>query len=177
MVTVDGREFTAVIYQKGDFFPLAGQFSLGSTNAHYYEAMTPVTVIRIRKDRLLTFYKQNPEALLENAAKLAVRFLGIQTRMEHMVLSDASTKVAAIILICAERFGKVSSLGVLLPVPLRHKDVASLVGISRETASIELKKLERLGIIRKRRGFINVKNIGKLRKNSKFSHTGNNGYL
>lgn len=167
VVTIDGREFTAVIYQKGSFFPFAGQFNLQSTNAHYYEAMTSVTLIRIKKDRLLTFYKQNPEVLLEAAAELAVRFSGLQTRMEHLVLSDASTKVASIILICVERFGKKSSQGILIPVPLRHRDIASLVGISRETASIELKKLERLGIIQKRRGFINVNDVGKLRKNSK----------
>jgi len=47
----------------------------------------------------------------------------------------------------ADRWGKVRSDGVLLPITLSHAVLAELVAARRPTVSSELKKLERSGTI------------------------------
>ena len=51
-----------------------------------------------------------------------------------------------------------------IPIPLTHNDVAHIVGVARETVSIELKKFFDKGIINHTGKFILIKNKNKLAK-------------
>jgi len=87
-------------------------------------------------------------------------------RMEYLVFGNAYAKVASIIIICAERFGRKRGKKIVIQVPLTHNDIANLVGITRETASLELKKLENKGLIDYERHLLLVKNLKGLREES-----------
>ena len=84
--------------------------------------------------------------------------------MEYLVFGNACNKVASILLICAERFGQKMAYGTLITIPLTHKNIANLVGITRETTSVEIKKFEKKGLIAYRGRLIVVKNEDLLRK-------------
>lgn len=84
--------------------------------------------------------------------------------MEYLAYADADQKIASIILICADRFGKEINGTIKIEVPLTHKDLANLVGITRETASVSIKKFERKGLIENKSKTIIVKNRKLLEK-------------
>lgn len=162
-ISEKGEELTFVILKKGDFFP----FTFGSGaihNSYYLEAITQVEILRTSKDRFLEFIRENPDIYYELTNNILARVDGLLTRMEHLVFGTAYTKIATTLLMCAKRFGEQNGSEVIVRVPLTHQDIATLVGITRETTSLEMKKLEKKGILRRQRKLIVIKNIHLLEK-------------
>ena len=71
------------------------------------------------------------------------------SRIEHLVFSDAYRRVISVLLYIAKHFGKSKdSRIVIVDHRFTQQDIATLVGVARETASIELVKLEKKGLIK-----------------------------
>lgn len=160
-ISKEGEELTLIIFKPEDFFPMHWVFNNGS-NSHYFEAMSAVELSRCPKEDFLAFIKVNPEIFLELTAHIVLRLSGIMQRMEYLAFGNAYEKVASILQILSERFGKKEGKNIIIQVPLVHRDIAELLGITRETASIELKKLEKEGSISHKKHLIIVRNIKKL---------------
>lgn len=86
--------------------------------------------------------------------------------MEYSIFGNAYNKVAAIILICVERFGLIGKKSIVIQVPLTHQDIANLLGLARETVSIEMEKLQEKGLIKHLGKYLVVKNIQRLKEES-----------
>ncbi len=164
-ISKEGKELTLIIFKPEDFFSITWVFN-DSPNSHYFDAMSVVELWRCPKEDFLVFVEANPEVFLELTSHIVLRLGGIMQRMEYLAFGNAYEKVASIITICAERFGKKEGKNIIIQVPLVHRDIAELLGITRETASIELKKLERKKIIAYHDKFIIVKNQSKLKEES-----------
>ena len=157
-----GQELSLIIFKPGDFFPMIWTFK-DVIPSQYCETMTSVELYRTSKEKFKEFVQENPEVLWDVTGKILIRLLGLLERMEYMVFGNAHQKVASILAICAERFGVKKGREVIVKVPLTHRDIASLIGLTRETTSIELKKLQQLKIISKKEGLFSVTNIEKLK--------------
>ena len=70
------------------------------------------------------------------------------TRMEHLVFSDAYRKVISVLLYITKHFGEKHAKGIIVNHRFTQQDIATLVGVARETASIEMVKLEKKGFIK-----------------------------
>lgn len=164
-ISSDGEEFTLIVFKPGDFFPL--QWAINDKpNTHNFEAMTSVELYRAPKEKFLEFLKEEPEVLLVSTAGIITRLGGLMDRMEHLVFGNAYERVASILYIFAERFGEKEGSSVVIPMPLPHRCVASLVGMTRETVSVEMKKLQDKNLISTRGSIIYVKDLPKLQEES-----------
>lgn len=135
---------------------------------YYVEAISPTELRLAPRDEFIKFIKSNNDVLFELTSKILIRLGGLLRRMEYMVFGNAHNKVASIILICAERFGQKTISGeTIIGVSLTHKDIADLIGVVRETVSIEIKKLEKEGIIGYRGRHIFIKDPRRLKAKSK----------
>ncbi|MEX2028000.1 MAG: Crp/Fnr family transcriptional regulator [Candidatus Curtissbacteria bacterium] len=164
-VSKNGEELTLIIFKPGDLFPITWAIN-DTLNLYFLEAMTVVEVRKAPREGFLSFARGSPEIYFELSSRMMSRLDGLLRRMEYLVFGNAYAKVASIILICAERFGEAGRGGVAIQVPLTHNDVASLVGVTRETASVEIKKLKDRGLIANKGKKIIVKNASGLRKAS-----------
>lgn len=165
----NGGEFTFIIYRKSDFFPIAWTFN-ETRKPYFIETITPCIIYKRTKQDFLNFLLKNPEVMIFIAGKITRRFDGLLERMEHMAFGNAYQKVCSILVILSERFGKeTNKKNIIIDIPLTHKDLANLLGVARETVSIELAKLKRDGDIRSVGKRICVKNIDKLKENSLIS--------
>lgn len=164
-ISREGQELTLIIFKQNDFFPLGWAIN-NLPDSYCLETMTPVELWRAPRDQFLSFIKANPDVFFELTSRILVRLGGLLQRMEYLVFGTAYQKVASIMVICAQRFGLGKGKGIKICVPLTHKDIANLVGITRETASVEMKKLERKGLIDCRGHLIIVKNPEKLKEES-----------
>lgn len=165
-VSPEGEELTLIIFKKGDIFPITwavNGFSRASAKNYYLESMINCELKRASKSSFINFIKSNPDAMFELTLRLTERLNGLLLRAESFVFGDAGNRVASILLICAERFGKKTEQGVEIEVPLTHGDIASLIGVARETASIELKKFEKNGLLGHKGRFMVIKNQRRLR--------------
>lgn len=162
-ISEQGEELTLTILKPNDFFPLT--YGLNTTpNPYYLEAITPLEFWRAPQEHFLDFIKINPDVYFELTNRILIRLDGVLTRMEYLVFSNAYTKIAATLLVCAKRFGETRGENVVLQVPLTHKDIATLVGITRETTSLEMKKLEHDGYVGRDGRFLIIKNMKRLEK-------------
>lgn len=165
-----GEELTLLIFKKGDIFPISwavDKYSQTNQKNYYLEALTDCELNRVKRDEFLNLIKSDPEILFELTSRISERLNGMLLRAESFVFGDAGNRVASILLLCAERFGRKVDFGVELQVPLTHSDIASLIGVARETASIEIKKFEKKGLIGYYGRLLVIKNARELRKESR----------
>ncbi len=173
-ISEQGEELTLTILKPKDFFPLTFGMINSSRHSYYLEAITSLEIWKVNIDQFHQFINNEPEVYLELTKKVFVRFNDIVSKMEYLVFNNAHTKIMATIISCAQKFGEKYGDDILINVPLTHKDIATLVGITRETTSLEMKKLEKLGYITRHGKCMIVKNLNKLEKEIKIQTGRNN---
>lgn len=167
-VSQQGEELTLIILKSGDFFPFLWKIDEIPSN-FYLEAITSLEVARLPQKEFTQFLESHPRVFNGLVNHLLVRFSGLLTRIEYLVFGNAYCKVASTILVCANCFGTHQGKDVVLDLPLTHKDIANLVGITRETTCLEMKKLERKGLLYHRGRSLVVSDIERLEKESLLS--------
>ncbi|MFH1186560.1 MAG: Crp/Fnr family transcriptional regulator [Candidatus Levyibacteriota bacterium] len=168
-VSREGKELTTSIYKPLDIFSL-GWVVNNSQVRYFVESITPVEVYRAPKDEFLHYIINQPGASIKLISRLLNRLDAFSQRMENFVFGGAGERVASILLILTDRFGKQKSNGICIQIPLTHKDIASLLGMARETISTEMKNLEEKKIFSYSNRKILIKNIKQLKRESSFSH-------
>lgn len=165
-ISKNAQELTLIIFKTEDIFPLRWTITK-IPNFYYLETITPVKLYRAPRKDFLKFIKNNNDILFEISSRILLRLDGLLKRMEYAMFGNARSKVASILLICAERFGKRDKAGnIVIQVPLTHHDIARLIGMARETVSIEMKKLQEMSLIKYRGKYLAVKDIQGLVKES-----------
>jgi CRP/FNR family transcriptional regulator len=162
-ISVDGREFILFIFQPKDIFSYSWIYN-AVPNEHSFKAMADCVVLEKSREGLLVFLEQNPDVQFMISQNIVKRMRGLMQRIENMAFASAFQKVGKIISILAERFGKETEKGVTIPLPLTQQDISELIGLSRETTSIEIKKLMDMGILTRASGNYSITNLKKLEK-------------
>lgn len=168
-VSSEGKELTLIIYKPGNFFPLLTALQPNKAYPYYVETLTPAEVISVPLNLFIALFKDNPDLLMGIANEIMSRLDGALKRMEYMAFGNVYQKIASILMLVADRFGKPFSLdnsdsSTIIDLPLTHKDIGLLIAATRETVSMEIKRLEKKGIIGYKGRNIIIKNIKLLEK-------------
>ena len=164
LVSAEGQELTTIIYKPRDLFPLLWVLE-NKISQRYFETMTPAVLQRAPRDTFIKFIESEPQVFFKVISRVLNRVNAISERLEYLAFGNAYTKVASILYILAERFGEKRGGGVVIQLPLTHKDLASLLGLARETVSIGMEQLKGKGIITYN-GHIVIKSLKRLGKES-----------
>ncbi len=164
-VSSDGRNFNLFIFEPGDLFSYNWIYNK-TPNEHTFKAMTDCTAYEKTREELLLFLEQNSDVQFMISQKIVKRMNGLIQRMEHMAFGTAPQKVSSILSLLGERFGKSTPKGIVIPIALTQQDVSELIGISRETTSIEIKKLLDSNVISRHSGHYIINNVEKLNDNA-----------
>ncbi len=119
----------------------------GTPNVYYFEALTPVEVGRAPREQVVSFIKDKPTVLFELMSELIEDYAESLTRIENLVFSDAYRRIISVLLYIAKHFGEAKNEGVIVHHRFTQQDIATLTGVARETASIEMVKLEKKGLV------------------------------
>lgn len=162
-ISEHGVELTITILKSTDLFPFIFNLKdLQLNKTYYFEALTQVIIWKIHTRKFYKFLRNNPDIYSEIINDVLIGYNDTLSKLENFVFNDAYTNIIASIISCAKKFGKLKGDDILLTVPLTHKDIAALVGITRETTSLEMKKLEKQGYISRLGRYLLIKNIKKL---------------
>lgn len=167
-VSQDGKELTMVIYKPGEFFPVVWTFFGQKPSIYSYEAITDSQILRAPREKFIEFINADKEISLEVTKGIIRRFQTALRRMQYLTFGNASAKLASILLICCRDFGIEKNNEVEIQIPLTHKEIASLVGVARETVSLELKKFDRKGLIGYNNRLVVIKDKEGLEKKAIF---------
>ncbi len=134
----------------------------GTPNVYYFEALTPVEVGRAPREDVVNFIKDKPGIIFELLSELIEDYAESLTRIEHLVFSDAYRRVISVLLYIAKHFGEEVNNTIVVHHRFTQQDIATLVGVARETASNELSKLEKKGVIKYVKHSMIFKDMDKL---------------
>ncbi|GAC1386932.1 MAG: hypothetical protein NVS1B7_6640 [Candidatus Saccharimonadales bacterium] len=147
-ITTQGEEKPLSFDIQMEIFPLAWVFGKAPRSMYYHEAFTDVELYCIPRDDLTNFLHNHNEVLKEYFDYFVGRYLNFQLQVNALEQSKAASKVLNTIHFLCLRFGKdVKEDLVKIQLPLTQQDLANFMGLTRETTGIELKKLQRQGIL------------------------------
>ncbi|MBI5236677.1 MAG: Crp/Fnr family transcriptional regulator [Deltaproteobacteria bacterium] len=138
----DGRELTIDILEPGDIF---GELSMTGeqereTNA---VAMEDSLICAIKRRDFEDFIGKMPELSLSITKWMGIRLRRIENRLGAMVFQDVRTRLIVLLRDLSQRHGAPADNGRRIELLLSHKDIAALIGASRETVTLELNNLKR----------------------------------
>lgn len=160
-ISKTGFELSLHILKPISYFPMVWAIN-GTPNVYFFEALTPVEVGRAPREQVVNFIKDKPTIIFELMSELLEDYAETLTRVEHLVFSDAYRRVISVLLYIAKHFGETHNKGTIVHHRFTQQDIATLVGVARETASNEMVKLEKKGLVKYIDHSILFENLQKL---------------
>lgn len=147
-INIEGAEQLVWFGAEGDFFPLPWIFSISRSTKFFYSAFSDAEVYVIPRGEFISFLKTQPEALFSMTRRIVARYYDQMRRLNASGKPKADQKLTHLLHFLAMRFGYSNKHKDLeINIPLTQQDIANLLGITRETTAIELRKLKEAGFI------------------------------
>ncbi len=157
-LTAMGEEKPIMYDIKDDMFPIGWIYGKIKYAQYYYEAFTDCEVYCVPREEFTNFIKKNPADLYNVFSHFVGRYLNYQMRINALEQSKANAKVINTLHFLCLRFGRdIKTDVVRIELPFTQQDLANLMGLTRETTGIELKKLQRQGVLTYKKQYYIVK--------------------
>jgi CRP-like cAMP-binding protein len=161
--SVNGDEIIPAIFTKGDFF---GEMSLldGMPRSADAVAMEPCELLVLNRSDFLDFLKGNENVIQSILAALSIRLRRTDDLLEDTCFLNISARFAKKLVELAEDHGEQDGNLILINLDLKQRDLASMVGATRESINKELRLLREKGLISMTGNQIQIYNLELLRK-------------
>lgn len=125
------------------------------------EALTPLVVYRIPSNQVLEAGSSNPQLGMFLVDTVLRRKQMLERRLELIAAHDVERRILLVLADLAGRGERDPEGGYSLP--LTQRDVANLIGATRETTSLMLNQMERNGLLSLSRGKVMIPSPSRLR--------------
>jgi CRP/FNR family transcriptional regulator len=146
-LTEDGKEVTVAVLGRGDLFGEESIFS-DRPRTTFAVALDDTLLCMARADDLFAMLESQPKVALNVAKVMSERLVELQSTVEDLAYARLSERLVNLFNRLAIEHGRPVEGGVEITIRLTHADLASLVGSTRETVSLELARLIRSGRLR-----------------------------
>lgn len=132
----------------GDVFPETWLFGKTTSTLYYYETMEDSEILTTERTVMLNLIDSNPLFQKQVLNYFIDSYTGLLMQVTALSQSRAGDKLLLILFYLMFRYGKENKPGSYqLNLHLTHAMVGSMIGMTRETATVELGKLRRKGIV------------------------------
>lgn len=143
-----GEEQVVGFRTKGDMFPETWIFGKTSSALFYYEALEDSEVLTVEKPVLLELIDTNPDIKEQIFDYMVGGYTGLLMQITALEQSRAAEKLLLMMYYLMFRYGKQTTAGVYrVDLRLTHTTLGSLMGLTRETTTMELGRLKRKKVI------------------------------
>ncbi|MCM3766608.1 Crp/Fnr family transcriptional regulator [Neobacillus niacini] len=140
---VNGKEQIVAIMKKGEMFPHVGFFRKGDYPA-YAEVLEPSTLIAVPISQFENVLIENPELCIKVFKVLGEKIVDLQNRLEEQILNNTYEQIVKLLIRLAQKHGTEQEDGtILLKSEFTNKDLANMIGTTRETISRTLTKMKK----------------------------------
>ncbi len=147
-IDYDGKEQFINLESVGSTFPRLWIWGKESSSHYYYEALSDCDIYVLPKPAYINFVMSDPELQKAEMASILNDYANSNTRLNALLYTRASDKIAHIIKYLANTYAPDSKNETLkINIKLTHQHLASLTGLTRETVSVELNKLKSKGVL------------------------------
>lgn len=159
----DGKEITYSGFKP--LFLMTLNYCLRSNQFQYNcQALTEVEVWKAPLVDFLNFIEKDPKLLLSLLGFGLHSLESVLAAWENSMSGDAYNRVAKLILSLGKMYCNQTCERVEIDFKITHQMIASMLGITRETASIQIKKLENSGWINQKK-HLTILDYKKMEKN------------
>jgi CRP/FNR family transcriptional regulator, cyclic AMP receptor protein len=171
-VDQSGEEITLSVIEDGNVF---GEMALTDQTLEglYVRAMTPSTVVSLRREDLEDLIKKQPEVGLRLIRALAEKLHASERRYADVVGKDVPARLATLIITLVDTEGVVLSLvdsegavsaqSYRIPTRYTHEQLASMIGCKRVAVTRAFRKLEESGAVELKKRHIVVQDLDALK--------------
>lgn len=157
-ITSEGVEKPIAFDVSFEIFPIGWVFGKLRWSQYYYGAFTDCELYRVPRQAYLDYLKDYPENMLNAFDRFVGHYLNFQMRVNALEQSKAIDKIIHTLHFLSLRYGReIAPHTVEIQLPLTQQELANIMGLTRETTGIELKKLERQGVLTHKRHTYTVK--------------------
>ena len=154
--TADGDDVLLDVLGPGAYLgtlPVLG----GEVYAEDAWGLTAGCLLSFSADRLDTVLERFPSVARQALVAVGGRLQTRQERIRRTASASAPARLAAVLLMLAERLGRIEDDRVVVDVPLSRDDLGSLAGCAAETVSRHLARWRREGIVDTGRRWVAVR--------------------
>jgi CRP/FNR family cyclic AMP-dependent transcriptional regulator len=143
----NGKEQIVSILKKGEMFPHVGFFRKGDYPA-FAEVLEASTLITVPISQFENVLIENPELCIKVFNVLGEKIVDLQNRLEEQILNNTYEQIIKLLIRLAKNHGKDLKDGsILLKAEFTNKDLANMIGTTRETISRTLTKMKKEDLI------------------------------
>ena len=147
-ISSEGQEKLLIILGKGDIYPLVWTFGASDKLLYFYEAMSDATIEVASRQELMNAIDAD-HALTKELLKYFVNHTKeLMLRIECLEASNAKFKVAQVLDYLVGSHSVKKGKNTQVCAPITHQNIADMAGLTRETTSIQMKELEKVGVIK-----------------------------
>lgn len=143
-----GEEQIVSFRLPGDIFPESWLFGRTSSTLFYYEALEDCEVIAVEKSTLLKLISSSPALQKRLLNYFINKHTSLLMQVTALGQSRAADKLLLMLFYLMFRYGKETKPNEFtISIALTHTMIGSLMGVTRETTSVELGKLRKKGVV------------------------------
>jgi CRP-like cAMP-binding protein len=163
MVTEEEQEVSVAILSAGDFF---GEFALLDDKPRSASAicMERTLALTLHRDDFLAHLREHPDLAIGIMSLLTARLRQANEQIENLTFLDVYGRVAKKLLDLAETHGVRTPTGIAINLRLTQRDLASLVGTTRESVNRVLSAYQNRGVIELEHQHVTILKPTELRK-------------
>jgi CRP/FNR family transcriptional regulator, cyclic AMP receptor protein len=139
----NGREQIVAILKKGEMFPHVGFFRKGGYPG-YSEVLEQASIVVVPISQFEKVLVDNPHLSIKVFKVLGEKIVDLQERLEAQILNNTYEQIIKLLIRLGELHGEKQEDGtVLLKADFTNKDLANMIGTTRETVSRTLTKMKK----------------------------------
>lgn len=142
----NGREQIVAILKKGEMFPHVGFFRKGGYPG-YSEVLEKASLVVVPISQFEKVLVENPHLSIKVFKVLGEKIVDLQERLEAQILNNTYEQIVKLLLRLGDLHGDKQENGtIVLKSDFTNKDLANMIGTTRETVSRTLTRMKKDGI-------------------------------
>lgn len=131
-------------------------------NKYFIETVTAAQLWSAPVEDFLTFIKENPEIRQEIDHSLLDQLIDLNNSWLQIVAGEALNKVAGLICLIAKNRGEKKGNEIIINFNAPHRILATMTGLTRETVTLQILKLQKMGLLYNQDRKIVIRDMEKL---------------
>ncbi len=138
-----GDEQIVLFQVAGEIFPIPWIFGKATSTLFFYEAVTDCEIAFVPKADFMAFMQADNTRMMAMIDFYATNYAASMIHVNALEQPRAKDKLLYTLYYLCMRYGLPASKKVQIPLKLTHQNLASLVGLTRETTATEMSKLKK----------------------------------
>lgn len=151
----EGREVVLNIIHPGEIFGEIGLLD-GKERTADATAMDACELLVLERRDFVPFLEKHPDICLHLIAVLCARLRRTTEQVEDVLFLDLQARLAKTLLHLADAHGQPAPGGIALGARLSQRDLANMIGASRESVNRQLSLWEEEGLVARNRGALTI---------------------